>query len=162
MEIRETVVEDWEAIYPIFTHVVATGESYAYADGLSSEAARALWIEEPPGRTVVALEHGAVVGTAKMGPNRPGRGAHVATASFMVAPSAQGHGVGRSLGEHVIEWATDAGYRAIQFNAVVETNVAAVKLWRSLGFAILATVPDAFDHARLGFVGLNIMYRRLD
>jgi hypothetical protein len=49
----------------------------------------------------------------------------------------------------------------MQFNAVVETNVAAVGLWQSLGFEILATVPEAFDHPRHGLVGLHIMYLRL-
>jgi ribosomal protein S18 acetylase RimI-like enzyme len=44
---------------------------------------------------------------------------------------------------------------------VVETNTRAVALWRSLGFEVLATVPEAFDHPAHGFVGLHIMYRRL-
>jgi ribosomal protein S18 acetylase RimI-like enzyme len=49
----------------------------------------------------------------------------------------------------------------MQFNAVVETNVAAVRLWRSLGFEVLATVPEAFQHPVHGFVGLHIMHRQL-
>jgi GNAT superfamily N-acetyltransferase len=96
-----------------------------------------------------------------MGPNRPGRGAHVATASFMVDPDHSGQGVGRALGAHVIAWARQAGYRAMQFNAVVETNTAAMRLWQALGFEILATVPEAFNHPTEGYVGLHIMYLRL-
>jgi ribosomal protein S18 acetylase RimI-like enzyme len=61
----------------------------------------------------------------------------------------------------VIEWARASGFRAIQFNAVVETNEAAVKLWRSLGFEVLASVPEAFDHPTHGYVGLLIMHRFL-
>ena len=102
-----------------------------------------------------------MLGSAKMGPNRPARGSHVATASFMVDPAAQGRGVGRALGTYVVEWARAAGYRSMQFNAVVETNVAAVALWRALGFEILTTVPEAFDHPKLGYVGLHVMYRPL-
>ena len=75
-----------------------------------------------------------------MGPNRPGPGSHVATASFMVAPDARGHGVGRALGEYALSWAREEGYAAMQFNAVVESNVAAVKLWQALGFQIIGTV----------------------
>jgi ribosomal protein S18 acetylase RimI-like enzyme len=49
----------------------------------------------------------------------------------------------------------------MQFNAVVETNEHAVRLWESLGFKILATVPEAFRHPQRGFVGLHIMHRFL-
>jgi GNAT superfamily N-acetyltransferase len=79
----------------------------------------------------------------------------------MVDPAHQGQGVGRALGRYAIEWARTAGYRSMQFNAVVETNTGAVSLWRSLGFEILTTVPDAFDHPRHGLVGLHVMYQRL-
>ena len=161
MEIRQARGDDWPRIYPIFSAIVTAGRTYAYPEGLSSDEARALWMEPPPGRTVVAVEGDRLLGSAKMGPNRPGRGAHVATASFMVDPAAQGRGVGRALGEHVVAWARDAGYRAIQFNAVVETNTGAVHLWQSLGFRILTTVPGAFDHPEHGYVGLHVMHLEL-
>jgi L-amino acid N-acyltransferase YncA len=162
MEIREATSQDWEAIFPFFSAIVQAGETYAYPEDLSSEQARAYWMADPPGRTVVAVQGDAVLGTATMGPNRPGRGAHVATASFMVDPAHSGQGVGRALGAHVIAWARQAGYRAMQFNAVVETNVAAVRLWQALGFEILTTVPAAYDHRVQGYVGLHVMYQRLN
>lgn len=161
MIIRPALGGDWPRIWPFFSQIVAAGETYAYPESLTLEAGRSLWMEEPPGQTVVAVEEDAVLGSAKMGPNRPGRGAHVATASFMVDPAHQGRGVGRALGEYTLEWARDSGYRSMQFNAVVETNTAAVRLWQSLGFQILATVPEAFDHRRHGLVGLCVMFRRL-
>jgi GNAT superfamily N-acetyltransferase len=159
--VRDATAEDWPLIWPFFDRIVAAGETYAYPDGLTVETARPLWMEHPPARTVVAVDGDVVLGSAKMGPNRPGRGAHVATASFMVDPAQSGRGVGRALGEHALEWARSAGYRSMQFNAVVETNVAAVGLWRSLGFVVLATVPEAFHHPRHGLVGLHVMHRYL-
>jgi L-amino acid N-acyltransferase YncA len=161
VDIRVATEEDWPLVWPFFAAVVEAGETYAYPEDMTAETGRALWMEQPPGRTVVAVEAGTVLGSAKMGPNRPGRGAHVATASFMVDPAHGGRGVGRALGLHAVDWARAGGYRAMQFNAVVETNVAAVGLWQSLGFEILATVPEAFDHPRHGLVGLHIMYLRL-
>jgi L-amino acid N-acyltransferase YncA len=118
-------------------------------------------MEGPPSATFVAVDDGVVLGSAKSGPNRPGRGAHVSTASFMVDPDHGGRGVGRALGEHVLAWAAAQGYRSMQFNAVVQSNTAAVRLWRSLGFEIVGTVPEAFDSARHGLVGLHVMYRSL-
>lgn len=161
MIIRPIEDGDWERVYRFFSVIVAAGETYAYPENLSSEAARAYWIASPPGQTVVALEDDLVLGSATMGPNRPGRGSHIATASFMVDPAQQRHGIGRALGLHVLDWARTSGYRAIQFNAVVETNHAAVRLWQNLGFEVLATVPEAFDHRQHGYVGLHVMFQSL-
>jgi GNAT superfamily N-acetyltransferase len=161
VEIRAATPGDWPSIYPFFAAIVAAGETYAYPDGLSSDEARGLWMEQPPGLTVVAVEGDTVLGSAKMGPNRPGRGAHIATGSFMVDPRYAGRGVGRALGAYLIDWARRHGYHGIQFNAVVETNAPAVHLWQALGFRILATVPEAFAHPTNGLVGLHVMYRKL-
>ncbi len=161
MLIRSARDDDWAHIYPFFRSIVAAGGTYAYPDDLTIDEARSWWMEPPPGRTVVAVDGETIVGSAKMGPNRPGRGSHVATASFMVDPDHQGRGVGAMLGHHAVDWARDAGYRSMQFNAVVETNTSAVALWQRLGFEILTTVPAAFDHREHGLVGLHIMYRTL-
>jgi L-amino acid N-acyltransferase YncA len=156
--IRPATDGDWPAIWPIFAEIVAAGETYAYPEDLTSEQARDLWLERPPGLTVVLDEDGVVLGTAKMGPNRPGRGDHVGTASFMVAPAAQGRGVGRALASYVVGWHRQQGYAGIQFNAVVESNAAAVALWTSLGFQVIGTVPGAFRSRTRGPVGLHVMY----
>jgi GNAT superfamily N-acetyltransferase len=162
MLIRDAMPDDWAAIWPFLRRIVAAGETYCYDRGLAEDQARRLWLLEPPGRTVVAIDADhAVLGTAKMHANQGGPGAHVATASFMVNPRHGGRGVGRALGEHVLAWAHAQGYQAMQFNAVVETNTGAVALWRSLGFEILATVPAAFHHPVHGYVGLHIMHRYL-
>lgn len=162
VRIRPAEPGDWGKIWPFFARIVADGETYAYPAGLTERTAAPWWMEEPPGVTVVAVDGDVVLGSAKTGPNRPGRGAHVATASFMVDPAYQGRGVGRALGEHVLSLARAAGYRSMQFNAVVETNTAAVALWRSLGFRIMTTVPEAFDHPKHGLVGLHVMWQRLE
>ena len=159
--IRTATDQDWPAIWPFFAETVAAGETYAYPLDLTLETGRDLWMADPPGATVVLEDGGELLGSARMGPNRPGRGDHIGTASFMVAPEARGRGVGRALGEYVVQWHRDAGYRGIQFNAVVETNTAAVRLWRSLGFEIVGTVPGAFRSPTHGYVGLHVMYLSL-
>jgi GNAT superfamily N-acetyltransferase len=159
--IRAMTEADWPQVWPFFDEVVQAGETYAYPLDLTSEQARALWTMSPPGQTVVLVDGDTVLGSATMGPNRPGRGSHVGTGSFMVSPQARGRGVGRRLGEHVVQWHREQGYRAIQFNAVVETNSVAVRLWTSLGFEVVGTVPEAFDSRAHGPVGLHVMHLRL-
>jgi L-amino acid N-acyltransferase YncA len=160
--IREATAEDWPAIWPIVEGVVRAGETFTYPTDAPQTDARAMWMLDPPGRTVVAVgEDGAVTGSAKMNPNHMGPASHVASASFMVAPERYGQGIGRALGEHALAWARRAGYRAMQFNAVVETNTRAVALWRSLGFDVAGTLPEAFRHPTQGYVALHVMYRLL-
>ena len=163
MKIREATDADWQHIWPFFRVICAEGETYVYPFELTAEEGRATWMERPPGLTVVAVDDaGRVLGSAKMGPNRPGPGAHVSTASFMVDPAAAGRGVGRALGEYALNWAREQGYRAMQFNAVVESNTRAVHLWQAIGFEIVGTVPEAFKSPTHGYVGLHVMYQRLD
>lgn len=157
--IRKATDADWPSIWPFFQEIVQDGETYAFPLDLTEETGAGWWMSRPPEETVVAVDpSGTVLGSAKWGPNRPGRGAHVATASFMVDPAARGRGVGRALAEHVVEAARAAGYRGMQFNAVVETNTAAVALWEALGFRVIGTVPEAFDSRTHGLVGLHVMY----
>jgi ribosomal protein S18 acetylase RimI-like enzyme len=162
--IRDATPDDWAAIWPFLHGIVAAGDTFSWAPDTSEEDARAMWLKQPPGRTVVAVDDvGTVLGTAETHPNQPAGGpaAHVANAGFMVDPAHSGKGVGRALAEHVLEQARADDYRAMAFNAVVETNTGAVALWRSLGFEIVATLPGGFHHPVHGYVGLHIMYRPL-
>jgi ribosomal protein S18 acetylase RimI-like enzyme len=190
MRIRDATPDDWPQIWPFLREIVAAGETYCWPTDTAEDAAKAWWMAKPGGRVFVAIADetgtdaateagtdaataaedaatdgtvvGTVVGTAELHPNQLAAGSHVANAGFMVDPAYGGRGIGRALAAHVIEAARGDGYRAMQFNAVVETNSNAVRLWQSLGFEILATVPEAFTHPSLGFVGLHVMHRTLN
>jgi len=161
MQIREFVEGDWPRVWPIVREVVQAQETFAYDPAMTAAQAHDLWIEAPPGLTVVAVEGDRVLGTAKMGTNRPGPGSHVSTASFMVAADARGRGVGTALCRFALDWARGRGYAGMQFNAVVESNRSAVELYERHGFRVIGTVPRAFAHPALGRVGLHVMYRDL-
>ncbi|MEU2927988.1 GNAT family N-acetyltransferase [Streptomyces sp. NPDC007251] len=161
MLIRQAVADDWPRIWPFWHRIVAAAETYTWDPDTSEDDARALWMH-PAKRVHVAEDPcGAVAGSAYLTPNYGGPAASVANAGFMVDPDRTGEGIGRALAEHVLAEARAQGYRAMVFNAVVETNPA-VALWTSLGFTVLGTVPEAFDHPRHGRVGLHIMYRSLE
>jgi len=159
--IRLAESRDEDAIWRIFRAVVEPGDTYAFPAEMSRRDALGYWMA-PTAHTYVAVEDGAIVGTYVLKANQPGRGSHVSNAAFMVSPSAQGHGVGRLMGEHCLAEARRLGFRSMQFNFVVSTNTAAVALWKKLGFEIIGTVPAAFDHRTLGLVDAYVMYRSLE
>lgn len=159
--VRRAVAADTERIWEIFHTVVASGDTYAYAPTISREEALASWFRVDTS-TYVAVEKDMVVGTYMLRPNQPGLGSHIANAAFMVDPSARGRGIGRLMGEHCLGEARRLGFRAMQFNFVVSTNLPAVRLWQTLGFQIVGRLPGAFRHTRLGFVDVYIMFKSLD
>jgi len=162
MLIRDAIGEDWPGIWDILCQVGADGQTLTWDPDTTEARARSGWMRDAPGRTVVAVdENGCVVGSANTHPNHAGPGSHVANAGFVVNPTRRRQGIGRALCQHVVDQARTDGYRAMQFNAVVETNTPAVTLWLSFGFRILATVPEAFRHPVHGYVGLHIMHRKL-
>ncbi|WTP62003.1 GNAT family N-acetyltransferase [Streptomyces phaeochromogenes] len=160
MLIREAAASDWPRIWPFWHRIVAAAETYAWDPDTSEEDARALWMA--PGKRVYVAEDatGAVVGSAYVTPNYGGPASRIANAGFMVDPAHSGRGIGRALANHVLETAKADGYRAMVFNAVVETNPA-VNLWLSLGFTIVGTIPEAYAHPTKGRVGLHVMHRAL-
>jgi L-amino acid N-acyltransferase YncA len=158
VDIREIRAADWDQVWPIMRDIVETADTFVYDPSMSSPQARETWVEDPPGLTVVAIEEGRIIGTAKMGPNYPGPGSHVSTASFMVARDARGRGVGTAMCQFALAWAKERGYAGMQFNAVAESNHLAVGLYKRLGFTVIGTVPRAFAHPAMGYVSLHIMY----
>ncbi|MEU7105050.1 GNAT family N-acetyltransferase [Streptomyces stramineus] len=162
MLIREARADDWPAIWPLVRDVAAAGETYTFPRDIGEDFARGLWLLPAPARTVVAVDgSGALLGTAKMNPNHMGPASHIASASFMVAPEHSGRGVGRALAEYAVRWAREQGYRAMQFNAVVESNTRAVALWKSLGFTIIGTLPEGYRLPDGSYTGLHIMHLAL-
>lgn len=157
MRIRPATTSDRPAIWSILEPTIRAGETYALDRDLPMEAALAYWMGEP-GELFVAELDGVVVGTYGIRPNRPGGGSHVANASYMTAPAATGRGIARAMARHSLDHARGRGFRAMQFNFVVASNVRAVALWTSLGFAVVGRLPGAFDHPTEGFVDALVMF----
>ena len=161
MTIRPATAADADAIWRIFQAVVAPGDTYTFPADTPRTDALAYFMGAAIRSFVIEDAGGRVIGMYKLIPNHGGRGSHVANASFMVDPAAQGSGAGRAMGEHCLDEARKAGYEAMQFNFVVSTNTAAVALWKKLGFQIVGTLPKAFQHATLGKVDAYVMFRSL-
>ena len=159
MKIRQATNADLDAMWSIFQAVIAAGDALPFSDDFDRATFESHWFGGQA--SYVAVADPDVLGMYKYGANYPGRGAHVASATYVVHPAAQGRGIGRALVEHSLSQAQRDGFLAMQFNYVVASNVPAVELYRKLGFAIAGTLPTAFRHKRLGLVDAYVMYRFL-
>jgi L-amino acid N-acyltransferase YncA len=159
--IRPAVPGDFDTMWEIFHAIVVRGDSYPFAPDTPRAEAHAYWLGPNAASWVIEAD-GRIVGMYKLVANQPGLGSHVANASFMVDPQFGGKGAGKAMGQHCLEEARRRGFRAMQFNFVVSTNARAVALWQSLGFAIVGTLPGAFQHQQLGYVDAYVMYRSLE
>ena len=160
MPIRPATSADGPAIWAILEPVIRAGETFALDRDMDEDDALRFWAG-PGMAAFVAEEAGAIVGTYYLRPNHAGGGGHVCNGGYMVAGHATGRGVARAMGEHSLEEARLRRFRAMQFNFVVSTNERAVRLWQSLGFAIVGRLPGAFNHPTLGFVDTLVMFRTL-
>lgn len=160
MELRPTTPEDLTPLWREFQSVARAGETYAQDEAATLQEFDEYW-RRRGGEQWSAVEGQRWLGAYTLRANQPGRGAHVATASYLVAREARGEGVGRRMGEHSIERARALGFEALQFNLVVDANEPAVKLWKSLGFQVVGTLPGAFRHRSLGLVDAHVMHLRL-
>jgi ribosomal protein S18 acetylase RimI-like enzyme len=160
MLIRPATCRDDDAIWKILEPIIRVGETYTLPRDMSREAALAYWRSDTQ-EALIAEDGGEVVGTYVLRANQQGGGSHVANCGYMTAPWASGRGIARAMCEHSLDLAKERGFRAMQFNFVVSTNERAVRLWQSLGFAIVGRLPGAFQHPTLGFVDALVMYRSL-
>lgn len=152
---------DWPAIWPILQTTFATGDTYAYAPDSTEQTIHTAWIERPQASYVALDASGQILGTYFIKPNQTGLGDHVCNCAYVVAAAAQGQGVAAAMCEHSQREAVRLGFLAMQFNLVVSTNERAVRLWQRLGFAVVAKLPGAFRHQKLGLVDALVMFKTL-
>jgi len=131
--IRKATEDDFKLIWPIFQEVVSAGDTYAYEQETSKEAAFKIWFQTPR-QTYIVEENGNILGTYYIKTNQAGPGNHVCNCGYMVSSKARGKGLATLMCKHSQDTAVEMGYRAMQFNFVAASNVGAVRLWHKLGF----------------------------
>ena len=140
--IRKYSDTDLGAMTKIWNHIVKEGQYFPQENGLSIKEAAAFFTEQT--FTGVAEEDGAIVGLYILHPNNIGRCGHIANASYAVKADQRGKRIGEKLVVHSLEMAKAAGFRIMQFNAVVANNKGAIRLYKKLGFKELGTIPGGF------------------
>ena len=160
IQIRPATDADADAVWSMLEPVIRAAEVFALPSDMTRQAALAYWFTAGHSVFVAGL-NGEIVGSYYLQANQQGGGAHVCNCGYLTASRAQGRGVARAMCEHSLQFGKAQGFRAMQFNFVVSTNEAAVHLWTKCGFRVLARLPAAFLHPRLGYVDALVMWREL-
>jgi len=156
LTLRKAIQADASAMLALLRSVSSEGDTLPFQSGIDGDFIDSQWLGALG--CVLAHDGDRLLGMYRYGANMPGRGAHIASATFLVAQGCRGQGLGRKLVTHCLAQAKAAGFRAMQFNQVVATNLAALSLYRSLGFRRVGKIPEAFAHPEHGYVSAYIMY----
>lgn len=160
MLIRPVQTSDLEAVSAILHTAFGAGDTYAVPDQMTPAECMAWW--SVPEKTVfVAEQADDILGTYYLRANAEGPGAHICNCGYITAPQARGRGVASAMLAHSLGEARRAGFRGMQYNAVVSTNEGAIRLWQRAGFTTIGRVPGAFHHPVQGYVDTLIMYKSL-
>ena len=142
MKIRAYTESDIPAMTRIWNEVVEEGVAFPQLDCLTEESGRAFFAAQT--YCAVADDNGTVVGLYILHPNNVGRCGHIANASCAIDSACRGKHVGEKLVTDCLEKARSHGFKLMQFNAVVESNVHARHLYERLGFTRVGMIPNGF------------------
>ena len=144
IRVREFTKEDIKEANAIWNSVVEDGIAFPQKDLLDEETGIQFFEEQS--FTAIAYDEnsGEVVGLYILHPNNVGRCGHICNASYAVKKNLRGQHIGEVLVTHCMLKAKELGFGILQFNAVVKTNEAALKLYKKLGFTQLGVIPNGF------------------
>lgn len=158
----EGTQDEFISLHQIFQTINEEGESFPYPTDCNLEDFKTIWCQKNSVSYIAKDPKNNTIGGAYFfKPQWPGRGSHVATATYMVSNRVRGNGLGRQLALHSLKEAFNHGYQAMQFNYVVSTNTSAVNLWKSLDFEVIGTLPGVFQHDLHGPVDAYVMFKNL-
>lgn len=142
MQIREYTKQDIPDMIRIWNEVVEDGIAFPQEEFLDAESGDAFFASQS--YCGVAEEDGKVYGLYILHPNNVGRCGHICNASYAVSSDARGRHIGEMLVKDCLWMGRELGFRVLQFNAVVESNIHARHLYERLGFVQLGTIPGGF------------------
>ena len=160
MRIREYTQADLEQMIPIWNEVVDEGIAFPQEECLDAESGKTFFASQS--YTGVADENGTIVGLYILHPNNVGRCGHICNASYAVSSPVRGQHIGEKLVLHCLGKAKELGFRVLQFNAVVESNIHAQHLYERLGFVRLGTIPGGFRMKDGHYENICPYYHTLD
>ena len=158
--IRAYKKEDLPAMAEIWNEVVKDGVAFPQTEPLN-ETTAAEFFESQVFCGVAELD-GKILGLYILHPNNVGRCGHIANASYAVSGNSRGLHIGEALVKHSLEKAKENGFRILQFNAVVATNIHAQHLYERLGFQKLGVIPGGFRLNNGNYEDIIVYYIELN
>ena len=142
MIIRGYKKQDLPEMVRIWNEVVEDGIAFPQEEVLDMKSGAEFFASQS--YTGVAEEDGKIYGLYILHPNNVGRCGHICNASYAVSSESRGKHIGEKLVLDCLEKGREIGFRVLQFNAVVESNVHARHLYERLGFTQLGTITGGF------------------
>ena len=142
--VRAFTEDDLDAMLSIWNQVVADGVAFPQQEALGRADGLAFFRAQSFTGVAETADGHRIAGLYILHPNNVGRCGHIANASFAVDPALRGRHTGEALVKHCLATAKAQGFRIMQFNAVVSTNVSALHLYEKLGFVRLGVIPGGF------------------
>ena len=158
--IRDFEEKDISQMNAIWNEIVEEGIAFPQRDLLDAETGYAFFASQVKTRVFVD-DNGQIPGLYILHPNNIGRVGHIANASYAVRSDLRGQHIGEALVRDSLEQARSAGFRIMQFNAVVDTNVHALHLYERLGFVDLGIIPGGFLIRGGHYEDIHVMYHDL-
>lgn len=142
--VREYQDTDVLQMNAIWNSVVEDSIAFPQEDLLDEESGKEFFASQTYTAVAADAETNEVLGLYILHPNNVGRCAHIANASYAVRKDIRGLHIGEKLVEDCLRMGKEKGFRVLQFNAVVKSNVHARHLYERLGFIQLGTIPGGF------------------
>lgn len=146
MEVRPYEPGDVVHMARIWNQVVERGKAFPQTETLSESEAREFFAAQTACGVAADKRSGSILGLYILHPNNIGRCGHIANASFAVAEESRGMHIGEKLVLDCLKRAKLCGFRLLQFNAVVGSNIHAQHLYERLGFTRLGRIPGGFKN----------------
>ena len=143
VNVRAWRPEDVPAMREIWNEVVRAGTAFPQENELAEKDAADFFAGQSA-CGVAEGENKEVAGLYILHPNNVGRCGHICNASYAVRADRRGQHIGEALVRHCMARGKELGFRILQFNAVVRSNVPALRLYERLGFVQLGVIPGGF------------------
>lgn len=160
IQVRAYAPSDLPEMIAIWNRVVEDGVAFPQEEPLDAASGAAFFAAQSLS-AVAVNDGGAILGLYILHPNNVGRCGHICNASYAVRSNARGRHIGEALVKDCLVHAKALGFRVLQFNAVVESNVHARHLYERLGFNQLGTIPGGFRMKDSHYENICPYYREL-